>query len=71
MGWSITESKELEDSIFKLKLKLAHKVGVRQGMTVIDVGCGQCGFTVSLASIVGKQGKVLSDDITDEYLEDL
>jgi len=40
MGWNITDSKELEDSISKLKLKLARKVGVRRDMTVIDVGCG-------------------------------
>ena len=70
MGWNITDSKELEDSISKLKLKLARKVGVRRDMTVIDVGCGQGGFTVSLAKIVGKHGKVLSVDISDEYLED-
>ena len=70
MGWNITDSKELEDSISTLKLKLVHKVGVCRGMTVIDVGCGQGGFTVSLAKIVGKHGKVLSVDISDEYLED-
>ncbi|MGC9345355.1 MAG: hypothetical protein ACP5ER_00990 [Candidatus Bathyarchaeales archaeon] len=41
MGWNITDSKELEDAIFKLKLKLARKVGVCRGMTVIDAGYGQ------------------------------
>jgi len=41
MGWNITDSKELEDAIFKLKLRLAQKIGVRQGMTVVDMGCGQ------------------------------
>ena len=71
MGWTITDSKELEDSIFELKSKLAQKVGVRRGMTVIDVGCGQGGFTVSVAKIVGEYGKVLSVDISDEYLKDL
>ena len=70
MSWNITNSKELEDCISKLKLTLARKVGVRQGMTVVDVGCGQGGFTVSLARIV-RIGKVLSVDITSEYLEDL
>jgi len=70
MGWAITDSEELEDSIFKLKLKLARKIGVRRGMTVVDVGCGRGGFTVSLARIVGKHRKVLSVDISAEYLED-
>ncbi|MDH5754776.1 MAG: class I SAM-dependent methyltransferase [Candidatus Bathyarchaeota archaeon] len=70
MGWNITDSKELEDVIFKLKLKLVQKVGVRRGMSVIEVGCGQGGFTVSLAKIVREQGKILSVDISDEYLEE-
>lgn len=68
LSWNITDSKELEDAIFKLKLHLAQKIGVRRGMTVVDVGCGQGGFTVSLAKIVGEYGKVLSVDISDEYV---
>jgi len=70
MGWNITDSKELEDAIIKLKLRLAQKIGVRRGMTVVDMGCGQGGFTVSLARIVGKHGKVLAVDISDEYLSE-
>ncbi len=68
--WNITDSKELEDTIFKLKLNLAQKIGVRQGMTVADIGCGQGGFTLSLAKTVGKKGKVLAVDISDEYLSE-
>lgn len=68
MGWNITGEEELEDAILKLKLKLAQKIGVCAGMTVVDMGCGQGGFTVSLAKIVGDQGKVLAVDISDEYL---
>jgi len=68
MGWHITETGELEDAITELKLKLAQKIGARAGMTVVDMGCGQGGFTASLAKIVGKQGKVLAVDISDEYL---
>ena len=68
MGWNITDSEELEDAIFKLKLKLVQKIGVRHGMTVVDMGCGQGGFTASLAKTVGKKGKVLAVDVSDEYL---
>ena len=68
MGWHITEATELEDAIIKLKLKLARKIGTRAGMTVIDMGCGQGGFTTCLAKIVGKKGKVLAVDVSDEYL---
>lgn len=68
MSWNIIDSKELEDAIFKLKLKLAQKIAVQQSMTVVDIGCGQGGFTVALAKTVGEQGKVLAVDVSDEYL---
>jgi len=68
MGWNITDSQKLEDAILNLKLKLVQKIGVRHGMTVVDMGCGQGGFTVSLAKTVGKKGKVLAVDVSDEYL---
>jgi len=68
MGWNITDSEELEDAILELKLKLVQKIGVRRGMAVVDMGCGQGGFTASLAKTVGKKGKVLAVDVSDEYL---
>ena len=68
MGWNITDSEELEDVIFKLKLKLVQKIGVCRGMTVVDMGCGHGGFTASMAKTVGKRGKVLAVDVSDEYL---
>lgn len=68
MGWNVTDARELEDVILRLKLNLARKIGIRAGMTVIDMGCGQGGFTVALAKNVGEQGKVLAVDVSDEYL---
>ena len=68
MGWHITDVEELEDAIIELKLKLARKIGINAGMTVVDLGCGQGGFTASLALTVGKKGKVLAVDVSDEYL---
>jgi len=68
MGWHIANAGELEDAILKLKLKLARKIGIRTGMTVVDVGCGQGGFTVSVAKIVREHGKVIAVDVSDEYL---
>ena len=68
MGWNITEAEELEVAILRMKSILAQKIGVRAGMTVADMGCGQGGFTVSLAKIVGNHGKVLAVDVSDEYL---
>jgi ubiquinone/menaquinone biosynthesis C-methylase UbiE len=68
MGWNITSLEDLEDAIFKLKVMLAQKVGASNGMTVVDMGCGQGGFTASLAKIVGKKGKVFAVDVSNEYL---
>jgi len=68
MGWNITDAKVLEDNIFKLKFDLVKKIGVIRGMIVVDMGCGQGGFTASVARIVGKDGKVLAVDVSDEYL---
>jgi len=68
MGWNITNSKVLEETVLELRFRLARKIGVRGGMTVVDMGCGQGGFTVSLAKIVGKKGRVLAADVSDEYL---
>jgi cyclopropane fatty-acyl-phospholipid synthase-like methyltransferase len=68
LGWNIVDSGVLEDAIFKLKLRVAEHIGVQKGMIVVDVGCGQGGFTASLAKIVGEEGRVLAIDVSDEYL---
>jgi cyclopropane fatty-acyl-phospholipid synthase-like methyltransferase len=70
MGWRITDLNLLEDAIFELKLKIASHIGVEKGMTIVDVGCGQGGFTASLAKIVGEKGKILAVDVSDEYLKE-
>jgi ubiquinone/menaquinone biosynthesis C-methylase UbiE len=68
MGWDISDSAKLEEAIFELKLRIAQKIGVQAGMTVVDMGCGQGGFTAALANSVGENGKVLAVDVSDEYL---
>lgn len=70
MGWSIIDSSQLERIIFEMKYELAKSVGVEPGMAVIDVGCGQGGFTVSAARVVGAGGRVLSVDVSEEYMEE-
>ncbi|MGD0029261.1 MAG: methyltransferase domain-containing protein [Candidatus Bathyarchaeia archaeon] len=49
-----------------MKLKLARSAGIREGMRVLDVGCGQGTFTVCVAELVGEGGKVIAVDISDE-----
>jgi len=38
-------------------------IGLRSGMTLMDVGCGYGFFTIQAASIVGETGKVYAVDI--------
>lgn len=39
------------------------RVGVRQGMTVLDFGCGTGGFSFAAARLVGREGRVVAVDI--------
>jgi ubiquinone/menaquinone biosynthesis C-methylase UbiE len=62
------DSEELEKAILKLKFNLVQRIEVPTSTTVVDMGCGQGGFTASLARAVGEGGKVLAVDVSDEYL---
>jgi ubiquinone/menaquinone biosynthesis C-methylase UbiE len=42
---------------------------IRQGMSVLDLGCGPGVFTVELAKLVGESGKVVAADLQDGMLE--
>jgi ubiquinone/menaquinone biosynthesis C-methylase UbiE len=44
---------------------------VREGMTVLDVGCGPGFFSVELAKLVGGNGRVVSADLQDGMLQKL
>lgn len=41
--------------------------GVKSGMTVADIGAGEGYYTVRLAAKVGPQGRVLAEDIVQQY----
>ena len=42
---------------------------VKEGMTVLDVGCGPGFFSVELAKLVGRTGKVISVDLQQGMLD--
>jgi 2-polyprenyl-3-methyl-5-hydroxy-6-metoxy-1,4-benzoquinol methylase len=42
---------------------------IRPGMTVLDLGCGPGYFSVEIAKMVGKSGRVIAADIQMEMLE--
>jgi ubiquinone/menaquinone biosynthesis C-methylase UbiE len=44
---------------------------IKEGMTVLDVGCGPGFFSVEIAKMVGKNGKVISADLQDGMLQKL
>lgn len=45
--------------------------GIKPGMSVADVGAGQGYYTVRLAPVVGKKGRVLAEDIVPEVRDSL
>jgi ubiquinone/menaquinone biosynthesis C-methylase UbiE len=44
---------------------------IREGMTVLDIGCGPGLFTIDMAQMVGKSGRVIAADLQDGMLEKL
>ena len=44
---------------------------VGEGMTVLDIGCGPGYFTIEMAQLVGKSGRVIATDLQDGMLEKL
>ena len=44
---------------------------VREGMTVLDLGSGMGFFSLTLAALVGRQGKVICVDLQQEMLDGL
>jgi ubiquinone/menaquinone biosynthesis C-methylase UbiE len=48
---------------------LTRVVGVRKGMTCVDLGCGVGVFTLPMAKIVGGSGKVYAVDVSKEMID--
>ena len=42
---------------------------IKQGMSVLDLGCGPGVFTVEIAKLVGESGKVVAADLQDGMLK--
>jgi cyclopropane fatty-acyl-phospholipid synthase-like methyltransferase len=67
----IRKPEVLERKLHLMLLNLASCIGIREGMQVLDVGCGQGSFTACIARLVGETGKIVAIDITDEYLKQM
>jgi ubiquinone/menaquinone biosynthesis C-methylase UbiE len=44
---------------------------IKEGMTVLDIGCGPGFFSLEMAKMVGRNGKVLSADLQEGMLQKL
>jgi len=44
---------------------------VKEGMTALDIGCGPGLFSMAMANMVGKTGRVISADLQEEMLQKL
>jgi ubiquinone/menaquinone biosynthesis C-methylase UbiE len=62
--WLVRESRQREEDCETMLREL----GVRQGMDVCDMGCGNGFYTLQLAELVGPQGTVWAVDIQQEML---
>jgi len=44
---------------------------IEEGMTILDVGCGPGFFTIDMAQMVGKSGRVIASDLQEGMLQKL
>ncbi len=56
---------------WQMPARVMDEIGIRPGMTVVDVGAGDGWFTFHLADRVGPSGRVIAEDINVQALEAL
>lgn len=61
--YKLFQEDEIQQVQLQHRLDLVKAFGVKKGMSVIEIGCGQGDTTVALADAVGKDGKVIGLDI--------
>ncbi len=60
----------LLDFFYPYVARRAKSFGIREGMTVVDYGCGPGRYTVQFARLVGEKGRVIAVDIKDLCLKE-
>jgi ubiquinone/menaquinone biosynthesis C-methylase UbiE len=62
------------DNIFRRLLQNPQKIlgpYLKEGMTVLDIGCGPGFFSIDMAYMVGKSGRVIASDLQEGMLQKL
>jgi cyclopropane fatty-acyl-phospholipid synthase-like methyltransferase len=67
----IRNPETVRQKLHSMKMNLANQIGIREGMQILDVGCGQGSFTTCVATLVGEKGKVVAVDLTDCYWKEM
>ena len=70
-AWLLRESREREERPDLLISHLRSSGNLAPGMVVCDLGAGNGFYTLRLAPVVGKRGRVLAEDIQPELLATL
>jgi ubiquinone/menaquinone biosynthesis C-methylase UbiE len=65
----MTRMFQVIDFLFPYVGRRARKFGIREGMTVVDYGCGPGRYTTRFARLVGETGKVYAVDIHELAIE--
>ncbi|GEL78358.1 SAM-dependent methyltransferase [Tenuibacillus multivorans] len=61
--YNLYETDEIQQVQLQHRLDLVGEFGIKEGMSVLEIGCGQGDTTVAIADAVGKNGKVIGIDI--------
>ena len=70
MGAATVNRLELVDRVYGSSSRaLLHRAGLREGMRVVELGCGVGTMTAWLADQVGPAGSVIAVDTDDRHLE--
>ena len=63
--WLVRESRQREEDCERMLTQL----GVEEGMTICDMGCGNGFYSLPLATLVGEKGRILGVDVQPEMLK--
>lgn len=61
--YNLFENDEIQQVQLQHRLELVEAFGVKKGMRILEIGCGQGDTTAALADAVGESGKVIAIDI--------